>query len=167
MRALVVGPVVLVIALLGAAPAQAGKYRSTSRSAPAYPQSSLTLKVAGTPRAGGIVTLNVSGSNASRDDGDGLAFGYTLDVYVLDRSAYRACAPSLREANNRQANLPGKVEHIGLGLDVPAAGPFRQQIKYQSEGFRRLLFCAYTTYVTDDAALGALKHDLARPRKRR
>lgn len=153
--------------LLTAAPAPAKKYKSTFVAAPAYPQSTLAMSVSGNPRARSIATLRVSGSNASRDDGDGLAFDYTLDVYVMDRSVFRSCARSQREANNRQANLPGKVEHIGLGLGVPASGPFSETIRFQTESFRKLLFCAYTTYVVDDAAMGQLKHDLLKAKRRR
>jgi hypothetical protein len=166
-RNVLAAPAVLLLALALAGPAGAKKYRSTSVAAPSYPESRLAMSVVGNPRAGGIARLRVSGTNASRDDGDGLAFDYTVDVYVLDRSIYRSCAPSLREANNRQANLPGKVEHIGLGLNAPSSGAFSHTITYRTERFRRLLFCAYTTYVVDDAAVGSLKHDLLKKKKRR
>jgi hypothetical protein len=167
LRAVALIVAVLAVPLVAAAvPAEAKKYKSTFVAAPSYPESTLAMSVRGNPRARGIATLRVTGSNASRDDGDGLAFDYTLDVYVMDRSVYRSCAPSLREANNRQANLPGKVEHIGLNMSLPASGPFTETIKYRTERFRKLVYCAYTTYVSDDAAMGQLKHDLRKRRKR-
>jgi hypothetical protein len=166
-RAAALGSVAISIALLVAVPAEAKRYRSTTVAAPAYPESRIAMAVKGTPRAGGIATLKVSGSNASRDDGDGLAFDYTLDVFVHDRSVSGTCPRSFREARNRIANLPEKVDHIGIDLNAGSSGPFEQTIQYRTERFRRIMFCAYTTYVTDDAAMGALKHDLARPRRRR
>lgn len=166
-RALPLLLVALAGVLVTAAPASAKKYKSTFVASPSYPQSTLAMSVSGKPRARGIATLRVRGSNASRDDGDGLAFDYTLDVYVMDRSVYRSCARSQREANNRQANLPAKVEHIGIGLSVPASGPFKETIKFRTESFRKLLFCAYTTYVVDTAAMGQLKHDLLKAKRRR
>ena len=156
-----------LFALAFAGPAHAKKYTSTSVAAPAYPESSLAMAVKGKPRARGITRLAVSGSNASQDDGDGLAFDYTLDVYVLDRRAFPTCAPSLREANSRLAQLPGKVEHIGFGLSVPASGPFSETITYRAESFRKVIFCAYTTYVIDDAAMGSLKHDLRKAKRKK
>jgi hypothetical protein len=168
MRATVLATTLMIAVLAAAAPAPAApKYRSTSKASPEYPGSSIAMKVKGKPRAGGVATLSVSGSNASRDDGDGLAFDYTLDVYVHDRSAWSTCAPTLREANSRVSQLPGKVEWIGLNLPVPASGPFSTTVKYETESFRRLMFCAYTTYVVDTAAVGALKHDLAAKRRSR
>ena len=167
-RAVLVLPAVLLtaLALAGPAPAQK-KYRSTSVAAPSYPESRLAMRVVGNPRARSIATLRVTGSNASRDDGDGLAFSYTLDVYVHDRSVFKTCARSLREANSRQASVPSRTEHIGLGLDVPASGPFSHTIRFETESFRKLIFCAYTTYVVDDAAMSSLKHDLRKARRRR
>jgi hypothetical protein len=165
---LTVPAAVLAAASIAAPASAAAPYRSTSKASPAYPGSSLALKVQGKPRAGGIATVRVSGANASRDSGDGLAFDYTLDVYVHDRSVWSTCAPSLREANSRVAQIPGKIEWIGLNLSVPASGPFTTTVKYQTESFRKLMFCAYTTYVVDTAAVGALKHDLlAKKRSRR
>jgi hypothetical protein len=148
-----------------AAPAKA--YTSSSKASPAYPESTIAMKVKGKPRAKGIATLVVSGANASRDDGDGLAFDYTLDVYVQDRSVFKGCAATQTEQNRRLATLPGKVEHIGLGESVPASGPFKTTIKYRTEGFRKLVFCAYTTYVVDTAAVGTLKHDLLKRKKKK
>jgi len=58
------------------------------------------------------------------------------------------------------------VEWIGLDLELPASGPFTQTVRYQTERFRRLLFCAYTTYVVDTAAVGTIKHDLRKARRR-
>ena len=166
-RAIALIAALVALSLAAAPPAQAKRYKSTSAAAPSYPHSRLAMSVRGAPRAGGIATLRVTGSNASRDDGDGLAFDYTLDVYVMDRSVYPSCARTQRDANNRLANLPAKVEHIGLNLSVPASGAFAETIKYQTERFRKLVFCAYTTYVVDHAAMGQLKHDLLKPRRRR
>jgi hypothetical protein len=157
----------LTIALALAGSSSAKKYKSTYKASPAYPESTLAMSVRGKPRAGGIATLRVTGSNASREDANGLAFNYTLDVYVMDRTVFRSCAPSLSENATRISNLPAKVEWIGLSLDLPASGPFQQTIRYRTERFRRLLFCAYTTYVVDTAAVGTLKHDLRKARRRR
>ncbi len=156
---------------LAAAPA-ARAYKSTSVAQPGYESSTLAMKVKGKPRAGRIVTLRVTGSNAlfpvplDPDFPDREPLDYTLDVYVQDRSVYPSCGATVDEQTDRVVNLPDKVDQIGFILDEGPSGPFGHTIRYRAGSKRKLMFCAYTRYsATDDIIRSSLKHNLRRKRR--
>lgn len=145
-------------------------YESTSVTQPEYPESRSAMKVVGKPRAGGIVTLRVTGSNAlPPNPGDweySTTTPYKLSVYVHDRSVFSSCPTDAIEENNLIIGLPDKVKWIEGAVEVGDQGPFTHTIKYRSGSARKIMFCAYTTYGSDDAAMSALKHDLKKKKRK-
>jgi hypothetical protein len=162
----IIGAGIAGAVLLVSGPA-AHAYHSTFQAQPDYPESSLAIKVLGKPRAGGIVTLQVTGSNKQpvTDWEYSTTTPYKLDVYVHDRSVFSTCPTNQIEENNRIVGLPDKVKWIAGAVEVGDEGPFTKTFKYRSGSARKLMFCAYTSYGSDDAAMSALKHDL--PKKKR
>ena len=171
-RRLLATAVLGVTLLASASTAQA--YTSTSVAQPGYESSTLAMTVKGKPRAGRVVTLRVSGSNAlfpvppDPDFPDREPLDYTLDVYVQDRSVYSSCAETVDGQTDRIINLPDKVKQIGFILNEGPSGPFQHTIAFRSGSSRKLMFCAYTRYsATDDIIRSSLKHNLRKKRRPR
>jgi hypothetical protein len=155
-------------------PAPAAAYTSASVAQPGYESSTLAMTVKGRPRAGRLVTLRVSGSNAlfpvapDPDFPDREPLDYTLDVYVQDRSVFPSCGETVDDQTDRVINLPDKVQQIGFILEVGPAGPFKRTITFRSGSARKLTFCAYIRYsATDDIIRSSLKHDMRGKRRPR
>lgn len=146
-------------------------YNSTSRAQPGYTSSTLTMKVKNKPRAGGLVVLDVAGSNLlfpdppDPDFPDRTPLDYTLDVFVHDRALGPNCEPNYQEQNNRIINFPTRVRNIGA-FSIGPSGPFRKTVRFRAGSARKITLCAYVRYsATDDIILSSLKHDLLKRKK--
>ena len=126
--------------------------------APGYPNSTLAIKVAGKPRAGKIAKIVVSGSNAPFEiggQGSGEYLAYQLDVFAQNRKVLPNCPRSFAAELQNQINLG--VARIGQGLNEGFYGQFSIPIRFQtSRRVRKIVVCAYSRLVDDDAAVSAL-----------
>jgi hypothetical protein len=97
----------VAVALLGGATAGAKprKPQSTFLPAPAFPASTLAIDLVGRPRAGGIVRLWVSGSNAPNEINPGVFTPYSLDVFVQNRKVLATCPRAYNDELNNLINL--------------------------------------------------------------
>lgn len=157
----------LVVALAAATaalalPAATTAARSEQHAAPAYPNTRLAIAVQGRPRAGKVATVVVSGWNEAREP----PTDYSIDLFVQDPRVIKRCPRSYSAELNNVINLGDHVARIGRGLNAGDGGRFRIPIKYQTGSTRRVLFCAYTRFVIDDAAVAALRHTFVRAARR-
>jgi hypothetical protein len=147
------------VALPLAAPAVTGAARSAYRAAPAYPNTRLAIKVKGRPRAGRIATVVVTGAVERRDP----PISYGLELFVQDPRVIKKCPAAYGGQLNNVINLTRHISQIGRNLNAGDGGRFRIPVKYETGTTRRVLFCAYLRFVTDDAAVSALFHTYGRP----
>lgn len=137
---------------------------STYLPAPAYPNSTLAINLAGKPRAGKIVKVVVSGSNAPFEigyPGSGDYLSYTLDAFAQNGKVLPNCPRSFSEELQNEINLG--IARIATGLTEGYYGPFSIPLRFQSS--RRvpnIVVCAYSRLITDDAAVSALGFKLRR-----
>jgi hypothetical protein len=137
---------------------------STGGPSAQYPQSRLSISMPTRARAGSIVTVTMSGTNAPFTEGAPIA--YSLDVFVQKQSVLPSCPASYSEELNNLANLAGiAIVRIAINLNEGVSGPFRIPVKYQTGTIRRIVICAYSRLITDDAAYAQLRHTLL-PRRR-
>ena len=132
--------------------------------APAYPHSSLGIKVAGKPRAGKVVKVLVSGSNAPFEiggAGSGDFLSYQLDAFAQNGKVLPNCPRSFAEELQNEINLG--VARIAQGLNEGYYGSFGIPLRFQtSRQIRNVVVCAYSRMVDDDAAVSALGFKLRR-----
>jgi hypothetical protein len=132
--------------------------------APAYPDSSLAIDVAGKPRAGKVVKVDVSGSNAPFEigyPGSGDYLAYQLDVFAQNGKVLPDCPRSFTEELQNEINLG--IARIAQGFTEGYYGPFSMPIRFQSSRrVRNIVVCAYSRLVDDDAAVSALGFKLRR-----
>jgi hypothetical protein len=132
---------------------------STYLPAPAYPNSKLAIDLAGKPRAGKIVKVRVSGSNAPFGD-SGVA--YQLDAFAQNGKVLPNCPRSFAEELQNSINLG--VARIAQGFTEGASGPFSTPIRFTtSTQVRKIVVCAYSRFIDDDAAVSALGFKLRPP----
>ena len=154
---------VAVLALLaGTAHAKGSTYISD----PSYPNSSLAIDLAGKPRAGKVVKVTVSGSNAPFEigyPGSGDYLAYQLDVFAQNGRVVPTCPRTFGEELQNEINLG--VARIAQGFNEDDYGPFSIPVRFQSSGaVRNIVVCAYSRMVDDDAAASALGFRLRRGR---
>src|SRR3954466_5774172 len=138
--------------------------QSTGGPSAQYPQSRLSISLPATARAGSIVTVTLAGTNAAFTEGAPIT--YSLEVFVQKRSVFPSCPASYGEEVNNLANLNGTaVVRIANGLNEGVSGPFRIPLKYRTGSIRRIVICAYSRLITDDAAYAELRRTL-RPQRR-
>lgn len=139
---------------------------STYLPAPAYPNSRLAIDVAGKPRAGKVVKVTVSGSNAPFEigyPGSGDYLAYQLDAFAQNGKVIPNCPRSFSEELQNQINLG--VARIAQGLPEGYYGRFATPIRFQSSArVRNIVVCAYSRMIDDDAAVSALGFRLRAPR---
>lgn len=139
---------------------------STYLPAPSYPNSRLAIDVAGKPRAGKVVKVKVSGSNAPFElgyPGSGHFLAYQLDAFAQNGNVVPNCPRSFSEELQNSINLG--VTRIAIGLPEGYYGRFATPIRFQSSGrVRNIVVCAYSRMITDDAAVSALGFRLRAPR---
>ena len=106
---------------------------STYLPAPAYPNSKLAIDVAGKPRAGKVVKVAVSGSNAPFEigyPGSGDYLAYQLDVFAQNGKVVPNCPRSFTEELQNEINLG--VARIAQGFPEGYYGPFSTPIRFQT-----------------------------------
>lgn len=139
--------------------------KSTGGPSAQYPQSRLSVSLPVTARAGSIVTVTFSGRNAAFTEGAPVT--YTLEAFVQKRSVLPRCPASYSEELNNLINLGGSaIARFATNLNEGVSGPFRFRVKYRAGTIRRIVICAYSRLITDDAAYAQLRRTL-RPRLRR
>ncbi len=126
--------------------------------APSYPNSSLEIKVAGKPRAGRIVKVVVSGSNAPFEagyPGSGDSIAYQLDAFAQNGNVLPNCPRSFAEELQNEINLG--IARIAQGLNEGHFGAFGIPIQFRTAPrIRNIVICAYSRLIDDDAAVSAL-----------
>jgi hypothetical protein len=136
--------------------------------APSYPNSSLAIRVAGKPRAGRIVRVVVSGSNAPFEAGyagSGDYISYQLDAFAQNGRVLPNCPRSFAEELQNEVNLG--IARIAQGLNEGYYGPFGIPIQFRvAPQIRNVVVCAYSRLIDDDAAVSALGFKLRRVRGR-
>jgi hypothetical protein len=160
---------ITVVAVCGVAMALTGTAHakgSTYLPAPAYPNSKLAIDVAGKPRAGQVVKVVVSGSNAPFEigyPGSGDYIAYQLDVFAQNGKVVPNCPRSFTEELQNVINLG--VSDIATGFPEGYHGPFSTPIRFTtSPRIRKVVVCAYSRLIDDDAAVSALGFKLRLPR---
>lgn len=133
--------------------------------APGYPHSTLAIDLAGKPKAGKVVKVVVSGSNAPFEigfPGSGEYLAYQLDAFAQNGKVLKNCPRSFAAELQNQIGLG--VARIAQGLSEGTYGGFRHALRFQSSRqIRHVVVCAYSRMVTDDAAVSALGLTLRRP----
>lgn len=134
--------------------------------APSYPNSTLAIRVVGMPRAGKIVKVVVSGSNAPFEagyPGSGDDISYQLDAFAQNGKVLPNCPRSFAEELQNQVNLG--IARIAQGLNEGYYGAFGIPIQFRtSPRIRNVVVCAYSRLIEDDAAVSALGFTLRRAR---
>ncbi len=119
---------------------------------PGYPGSVLHVAVSGPLGPGQVLTITGTGTNALANPSLGVPISYGLDVFAVDASRLSACDQSenaeLTDVTNTGAGRLLTFESLNEG----PSGPFSIPLKFTPGGPGHLLVCAYTVYVTDDAA---------------
>ena len=139
---------------------------AAAASSPQYPGSKLSISVPRTARASSVVTVTFSGTNAQFTEGAPITYGLT--AFVQARSALPSCPASYNEELNNFANLGGRsIIQIAINLNEGVQGPFSYKVKYRAGPVRKIVICAYSRLITDDAAYAQKRVTLRPPRKRR
>jgi hypothetical protein len=158
-----IGGIVSLALLAGTAQGKGSVYLP----APAYPNSSLAIKVAGKPRAGRVVRVVVSGSNAPFEagfPGSGDYISYQLDAFAQNGNVLPNCPRSFAEELQNEVNLG--IARIAQGLSEGYYGAFGIPIQFRtSSRIRNVVVCAYSRLIDDDAAVSALGFKLRRGRR--
>jgi hypothetical protein len=126
--------------------------------APSYPNSTLAIKVVGQPRAGGVVRIAVTGSNAPFEigyPGSGDYLSYQLDAFAQNGNVLPTCPRSFTEELQNEINLG--ISRIAQGFNEGYYGPFGTPIQFRAgPRIRNVVVCAYSRMIEDDAAVSAL-----------
>jgi hypothetical protein len=144
-------------ALLSAAPALADGTN------PLYPGSVLHVSVTGSLIAGKLLTITATGTNAP--DSQGVPIDYGLNLILVDPSKLPGpCFPSFNTelteiTDNPDAGRLLTFETLNEGL----SGPFTIPLYFTPAGSGSLLVCAYSMFVTDDAAYASTQVRIAPP----
>jgi hypothetical protein len=132
--------------------------------APSYPNSTLAIKLVGKPKAGKVVKVKVSGSNAPFEiggAGSGSFLAYQLDAFAQNGKVIPNCPRSFAEELQNEINLG--VARIAQGLPEGYYGSFATPLRFQtSRQVRNVVVCAYSRMIDDDAAVSALGFKLRR-----
>ena len=126
--------------------------------APSYPNSTLAIKVVGQPRAGGVVRIAVTGSNAPFEigyPGSGDYLSYQLDAFAQNGNVLPTCPRSFTEELQNEINLG--ISRIAQGFNEGYYGSFGTPIQFRAgPRIRNVVVCAYSRMIEDDAAVSAL-----------
>jgi hypothetical protein len=122
--------------------------------APAYPGSVVHVSVSGPLQAGKVLTITATGANTAQTALGGPALDFGLDLIVVDPQILKGpCEVSEQKELTDITNVPDGGRLLNFDdLNEGSSGPFRISQPYEPAGFGPLLVCAYSKYVTDDAA---------------
>jgi hypothetical protein len=133
--------------LIGAAPVA-----TADGTAPDYPGSNVTVAVTGSKAAGQLIYIVASGSNKKTSLGTPINYGLYV-ILVNQKLLPGPCASSMEtELNNISADQRAGRQLNFEQYNEGESGPFTIKVPYTPEGAGMLLVCAYSEYVTDDAA---------------
>jgi hypothetical protein len=133
--------------LIGAAPAA-----TADGTAPGYPGSNVQVTVSGPKTAGHLIYIVASGSNKLTSLGTPINYGLYV-ILVNQKLLPGACASSMEtELDNISADQGAGRQLNYEQYNEGESGPFTIKVPYTPEGAGTLLVCAYSEYVTDDAA---------------
>jgi len=128
---------------------------------PAYPGSVLHVSVTGPRVAGQVLTIVATGTNAP--DSLGLPIDYGLDVILVDLS--KLPGPCQQGYNAELTNVTDNPQAGRLvtfeALNEGTAGPFKISLPFTPGGSGQLLVCAYSVFITDDAAYASTQVQIA------
>lgn len=130
----------------------AGSAAADSSSDPAYPGSTLKVSVSGPLQAKKVLHITATGTNAP--DSFGTPISYGLDLIVVDPSILPGpCNVSESAELTAITNVPDGGRLLTYDtLNEGDSGPFRITTPYEPGGSGPLRVCAYSVFVTDDAA---------------
>jgi hypothetical protein len=133
--------------LIGAAPAA-----TADGTAPDYPGSNVQVAVTGPKTAGHLIYIVAGGSNKLTSLGTPINYGLYV-ILVNQKLLPGPCASSMAtELNNISADQSAGRQLNFEQYNEGESGPFTIKVPYTPGGAGTLLVCAYTEYVTDDAA---------------
>jgi hypothetical protein len=158
-RALSIGAAAIlgiVLALLAASPARA------DGTDPAYPGSVVHVSVSGPLQAGKVLTITAAGTNAA-DNQLGVPISYGLELIVVDPEILKGpCEVSEEKEISDITDVPNSGQLLNFSdLNEGPSGAFKITQPYEPGGFGPLLVCAYSKFVTDDAAYGSTEVRIA------
>jgi hypothetical protein len=131
---------------------------------PAYPGSSVHVKVTGPRQQGKTLTIVATGTNAP--DSLPVHISYGLEVILVDPSILKGPCRVSYEAeltdidNNPKGGRLLTFDQLNEGDD----GAFQIPLRFTPGGFGPLLVCVYSMYITDDAAYGSTEVQIAPPK---
>jgi hypothetical protein len=148
-----------VAAALAAAPVAA----LADGSDPAYPGSVLHVAVKGPRVAHRTLTIVATGHNAP--DSLDVHVSYGLDVILVDPNRLHGpCRQSYQAELTDIINNPGDGLLLTYAsLNEGVSGSFRIPLRFTPRGHGPMLVCAYSKYITDDAAHASTRAQIAKP----
>jgi hypothetical protein len=162
-RSVVVALLAALVVSVSLGCALAARGAQADGSDPDYPGSTVHVAVTGPRQQGKTLTIVATGSNAA--DGLAVHISYGLEVIVVDPALLHGpCLPSYEAeltdvTNNPQAGRLLTFDDLNEG----DSGAFRIPLRFTPGGHGPLLVCAYSLYITDDAAHGSAKVQIAPP----
>ncbi len=131
--------------------------------APGYPASVLHVSIPGQKVEGKVVTIVATGTNQMTSLGTPIDYG--LYLFLVDPTRLPGpCATSESTELNNVANNPGAARQLNYQqYNEGEDGPFTIKVPFTPEGTGRLLVCAYSEYVTDDAAWASTQASITKP----
>jgi hypothetical protein len=133
--------------LIGAVPAA-----TADGTAPDYPGSNVQVTVTGPKAAGHLIYIVASGSNKMSTLGTPINYGLYV-ILVNQKLLPGPCASAMEtELNNISADQSAGRQLNFEQYNEGESGPFTIKVPYTPGGAGTLLVCAYSEYVTDDAA---------------
>lgn len=147
-RLLVLGTITALSALLAAVPAHA------DGTDPDYPGSTLHVSVTGTLQADHAINIVATGGNVAQTALGGPALDFGLDLFAIDPAILPGpCDQSENSELTAVINVPNGGRLLTYeNLNEGSAGPFDITTPFEPGGSGTLQVCAYSVYVTDDAA---------------
>ena len=123
---------------------------------PDFPDSSVHVSVLGPRQAKRVLTIDVTGANAQRSDGTHGVVDYGLELIVTDPAILPGdCEPTESAELEKIASVSGGGSLLTYDdLDEGAAGSFALREPYEPIGSGPLQVCAYSKWMTQDAAYG-------------
>jgi hypothetical protein len=129
---------------------------------PAYPGSVVHVAVSGPLQAGKALTITATGTNAA-DNQLGAPISYGLELIVVDPEIVKGpCEVSEEKEISDITDVPNGGQLLNFSdLNEGPSGSFKINQPYEPGGFGPLLVCAYSRFVTDDAAYGSTEVHIA------
>jgi hypothetical protein len=147
-RLLILGAVAALAALSVAGPARA------DGTDPDYPGSTLSVSATGTLQADHALNIVATGSNVAQTQLGGPALDFGLDLFAVNPAVLPGpCDQSEGAELTATTNVPNGGRLLTFDdLNEGSSGQFDISTPFEPGGSGTLQICAYSVYVTDDAA---------------